>query len=189
MDLLKYLEPMKNLPERFSNLAFWRGVRKLRDEIVNAFEYVDSWGEYVESHLYPQNSVYVLNTRKPTSSVDTDVVELNLDYSIGDTRVFSFKRVGGELPKFPDHVLPFVMVYLPYSYVHASGAGSTAARVVILGEFVFDSEGHVKDIKSVGNTHLTLSDTELANLKNDWTSVVSGAQPRNSTCIIDFWKF
>ena len=49
MDLLKYLEPMKNLPDRFSNLAFWRGVRKLRDEVVNAFEYVDSWGEHVES--------------------------------------------------------------------------------------------------------------------------------------------
>ena len=29
MDLLKYLEPMKNLPEQFSNLAFWRGVRLL----------------------------------------------------------------------------------------------------------------------------------------------------------------
>lgn len=39
MDLLKYLEPMKNLPERFSNLAFWRGVRKLRDEVVNAVFY------------------------------------------------------------------------------------------------------------------------------------------------------
>lgn len=48
MDLLKYLEPMKNLPERFSNLAFWRGVRKLRDEVVNALEYVDSWGKSVE---------------------------------------------------------------------------------------------------------------------------------------------
>lgn len=51
MDLLKYLEPMKNLPERFTNLAFWRGVRKLRDEVVNAFEYVDSWGENIESDL------------------------------------------------------------------------------------------------------------------------------------------
>lgn len=48
MDLLKYLEPMKNLPDRFSNLAFWHGVRKLRDEVVNAFGYVDSWGEKVE---------------------------------------------------------------------------------------------------------------------------------------------
>ena len=51
MDLLKYLEPMKNIPERFSNLAFWRGVRKLRDEVVNAFEYVDSWGNDIESKL------------------------------------------------------------------------------------------------------------------------------------------
>lgn len=51
MDLLKYLEPMKNLPERFSNLAFWRGVRKLRDEVVNAFEYVDSWGESIEADI------------------------------------------------------------------------------------------------------------------------------------------
>ena len=51
MNLLKYLEPMKNLPERFSNLAFWRGVRKLRNEVVNAFEYVDSWGDKVENEL------------------------------------------------------------------------------------------------------------------------------------------
>lgn len=48
MDLLRYLEGMKNLPDRFSNLAFWRGVRKLRDEVVNAFEYVDSWGKNIE---------------------------------------------------------------------------------------------------------------------------------------------
>lgn len=51
MDLLKYLEPMKNMPERFSNLAFWRGVRKLKDEVVNAFEYIDSWGKSIESKL------------------------------------------------------------------------------------------------------------------------------------------
>lgn len=49
MDLLKYLEPMKNLPGRFSNLAFWRDVRKFKDEVVNAFEYVDSWGENIET--------------------------------------------------------------------------------------------------------------------------------------------
>ena len=51
MDLLKYLKPMKNMPERFSNLAFWRGVRKLKDEVINAFEYVDSWGKNIESKL------------------------------------------------------------------------------------------------------------------------------------------
>ena len=51
MDLLKYLTPMKNMPERFSNLAFWRGVRKLKNEVVNAFEYVDSWGKDIERKL------------------------------------------------------------------------------------------------------------------------------------------
>lgn len=51
MDLLKYLEPMKNLPERFSNFAFWRGVRKLKDEVVSAFEYIDSWGKNIESEI------------------------------------------------------------------------------------------------------------------------------------------
>lgn len=69
MDLLKYLEPMKNLPERFSNLAFWRGVRKLRDEVVNAFEYVDSWGESVESEL--ANLLTNVETR-PISSIQAD---------------------------------------------------------------------------------------------------------------------
>lgn len=59
MDLLKYLEPMKNLPERFSNLAFWRGVRKLRDEVVNAFEYVDSWGESVEHDINSLQNVKI----------------------------------------------------------------------------------------------------------------------------------
>ena len=51
MDLLKYLAPMKNMPERFSNLAFWRGVRKLKDEVISAFEYIDSWGKSIESEL------------------------------------------------------------------------------------------------------------------------------------------
>lgn len=54
MDLLKYLEPMRNLPKRFSNLAFWRDVRKFKDEVVNALEYVDSWGTHIET-LLPSN--------------------------------------------------------------------------------------------------------------------------------------
>lgn len=69
MDLLKYLEPMKNLPERFSNLAFWRGVRKLRDEVVNAFEYVDSWGESVETEL---DNLLTNVATIPTFSIEAD---------------------------------------------------------------------------------------------------------------------
>ena len=57
MDLSQYLETMKNLPNRFSNLAFWRGVRKLKDEVVNAFEYVERWGTHIESLLPSGNFV------------------------------------------------------------------------------------------------------------------------------------
>lgn len=51
MDLSQYLETMKNLPERFSNLTFWRGVRKLRDKLVDTFEYVGEWGTSVEGEI------------------------------------------------------------------------------------------------------------------------------------------
>ena len=51
MDLSQYLETMKNLPERFSNLNFWRGVRKLRDKMVDSFEYVGEWGNGIEGEI------------------------------------------------------------------------------------------------------------------------------------------
>ena len=70
MDLLKYLEPMKNIPERFSNLAFWRGVRKLKDEVVNAFEYVDSWGKNIESKL-ANSGMKIIKTDNLTSNMLT----------------------------------------------------------------------------------------------------------------------
>jgi hypothetical protein len=80
MDLLKYLEPMKNIPERFSNLAFWRGVRKLKDEVVNAFEYVDSWGENIEHEIskirkvdYSKTSM--VNIKDSVTKVNFHVIE------------------------------------------------------------------------------------------------------------------
>ena len=52
MDLLKYIAPMKKAtPERFSNLAFWRRVRRLRAEIVAAFQYLHDWGNRIEGEL------------------------------------------------------------------------------------------------------------------------------------------
>ena len=79
MDLLKYLEPMKNAPERFSNLAFWRGVRKLKDEVVNAFEYLNNWGENIESEIasLPKNdkSFSVFDN---TSNINANSPYLNL---------------------------------------------------------------------------------------------------------------
>ena len=80
MDLLKYLEPMKNLTERFSNLAFWRGVRKLRDEVVNAFEYVDSWGTHLESLLpcgdYIQSNSLILSEDEYQASAFSYIVSV-----------------------------------------------------------------------------------------------------------------
>lgn len=71
MDLLKYLEPMKNLPDRFSNLAFWRGVRKLKDDVVSAFEYIDSWGENIESDI----------TNLKNTNVPFNIHKYNIDLS------------------------------------------------------------------------------------------------------------
>ena len=78
MNLSKYLAPMKNMPERFSNLAFWRGVRKLKDEVVNAFEYVNSWGESIESEISQIPIIHTLQdlyVTTPSSNVNlvTDV--------------------------------------------------------------------------------------------------------------------
>ena len=78
MDLLKYLEPMKNLPDRFSNLAFWRGVRKLKDEVVSAFEYIDSWGENIESKEAQMKSD-IANAQ--TIATNAQTIATNANYS------------------------------------------------------------------------------------------------------------
>ena len=75
MDLLKYLDPMKNLPNRFSNLAFWRGVRKLKDEVVSAFEYVDSWGKHIES-LLPDGTYVESSEISLTPNIEFDPNDL-----------------------------------------------------------------------------------------------------------------
>lgn len=65
MNLLKYLEPMKNLPVRFSNLAFWHGVRKLGDDVVNAFEYVNSWGNDIELNISALRNYKISSYQSP----------------------------------------------------------------------------------------------------------------------------
>ena len=78
MDLLKYLAPMKNLPDRFSNLAFWRGVRKLKDEVVNAFEYIDSWGDNIENEQ-AQMKLDIDNAQ--TIATNAQTIATNANYS------------------------------------------------------------------------------------------------------------
>ena len=85
MDLLKYLEPMKNLPNRFSNLAFWRGVRKLKDEILKTFDYVGEWGNGIEGQILDINGSiaglnYSNNTRDSRiSALESSDVNLNTE--------------------------------------------------------------------------------------------------------------
>ena len=58
MKLSKYLLPMTNLPDRFSNLAFWRSVRNLKDDINATFKYIESWGNNVENVLRNLNQSF-----------------------------------------------------------------------------------------------------------------------------------
>ena len=102
MDLLKYLEPMKNVPERFSNLAFWRGVRKLRDEVVNAFEYIDSWGTHIESLLsgggqYVKSSMISLTPNIEYYPNDLSVRIFTLDTDPdGNKEIFPILSITGD---------------------------------------------------------------------------------------------
>lgn len=100
MDLLKYLEPMKNLPDRVSNLAFWRGVRKLRDEVINAFEYVDSWGDNVEHNITSLQTTKIVRyvseyiDNRPTVSV---VYNLDDHYWHGNIGSISISKSGNDI--------------------------------------------------------------------------------------------
>ena len=112
MDLSKYLEPMKNIPERFSNLAFWRGVRKLKDEVVNAFEYVDRWGDNIENEI---NQIPVIHRLKDLY-VPTDVSQVRLRTdTVNSTISISGNGVKFKLPD--DCIVPIIFsvtVYINY---------------------------------------------------------------------------
>lgn len=102
MDLLKYLEPMKNLPERFSNLAFWRGVRKLRDEVVNAFEYIDSWGESVESELAQIKSIDYTKCKRLTVFDEVKQVDFHvIEDATNDVVIIMFDPPGATVTNMP----------------------------------------------------------------------------------------
>ena len=99
MNLSKYIESMKFLPDRFSNLAFWRGVRKLRDKLVDTFEYVGVWGNGIENLLrnlnqsfghdyFPHSSVELSsNELKKISIVEIESSDSNGAFSTGYIKV------------------------------------------------------------------------------------------------------
>lgn len=116
MDLLKYLEPMKHLPDRFSNLAFWRGVRKLKDDVVNAFEYIDSWGESIESEI---NQIPVIHALKDLY-VTSPATAVSLVTDLTNSTI----SIHGNAIKFKlpdDCVVPIIFtvaVYIDYDGTH-----------------------------------------------------------------------
>ena len=77
MKLLDYLEPMKTLPNRFSNLAFWRVLRVFKDEVVEAFTYVNSWGSDIEVEQRTQNASLTEHGQKITDLVAEQVTQNN----------------------------------------------------------------------------------------------------------------
>ena len=120
MDLLKYLEPMKNVPERFSNLAFWRGVRKLKDEVVSAFEYVDSWGKSIESKENELENL--INSKNGFELLKTINLNINM-FSTTPIKGSYFLQINQppNIPDIPD-TSKFAIVYANFTIQTNSAA-------------------------------------------------------------------
>ena len=102
MDLLKYLEPMKNIPERFSNLAFWRGVRKLNDEIVRTFKYIDSWGDHIETVLAQMKPIDYTRCNKVTAFDAVKQVDFHvIEDTTNDVVIIMFKPPAATIQNIP----------------------------------------------------------------------------------------
>ena len=80
MNLLKYINPIKNLPDRFSNLAFWRCVRKLKACIINALDYINVWGAGIENSLSEMNTD-LSGLQEWKTSVDSSLSSIDSDLS------------------------------------------------------------------------------------------------------------
>lgn len=107
---------MKNLPDRFSNLAFWRAVRKLKDDVVNAFKYVDSWGKSIENELSQITAIDKLEDLYVTASDNT--VSLVTDLTNSTISIHG----NGIKFKLPDDcIVPIIFsvsVYINYNGVN-----------------------------------------------------------------------
>ena len=102
MDLLKYLAPMKNIPERFSNLAFWRGLRKLKNEVVNAFEYVDEWGDQIESRLRQMKPIDYTRCNRMVAFDEVKQVSFHvIEDANNDTVIIMFNPPQATIQNFP----------------------------------------------------------------------------------------
>lgn len=131
---------MKNLPERFSNLAFWRGVRKLRDEVVNAFEYVDSWGESVENDLANITKVnYAVTSMSNIKEGDTTVDFTVIEDINNDTVIIMFAPFDIIVNSLPDDYGSIVGIKFIASMDTRSGSSDNS--VIIPCEIVKTQTG------------------------------------------------
>ena len=95
MDLTKFLKRMEKTPERFSNLAFWRELRKLKTNIVATFKYIESWGTHIES-LLPSGTYVESSEIALTPNIEFDPNDLGY-------RIFTLSRQ-------PDGVLTILAI-------------------------------------------------------------------------------
>lgn len=93
MKLLDYLEPMKTLPNRFSNLAFWRVLRVFKDEVVEAFTYVNSWGSEIEVEQRTQNVSLTEHGQKITDLVAEQVTQNSRISALEESDISVDRRV------------------------------------------------------------------------------------------------
>lgn len=167
MDLLKYLKPMKNIPERFSNLAFWRGVRNLKDCVVNAFEYVDSWGESIESDINLLRSKKI--TERYSEFGDYSQTSTNsdhwfvLNFTTGSTGAVaaSIRRNSASLPTLESYnnVLPFAVMKIPCAI---NNSGHITGKVISMIVYLEIHDGTLYNIASLcPNMDINISNTDI----------------------------
>ena len=103
MDLSRYLETMKNLPDRFSNLAFWRGVRKLKDVIVSVFAYINSWGNHIELEISKITKIDYTRCNRVTAFDSVKQVDFHvIEDTANDVVVIMFKPPAITISNMPN---------------------------------------------------------------------------------------
>lgn len=142
MDLLKYLKPMKNLPDRFSNLAFWRGVRKLKDVVVSAFEYVDSWGDNIENKLAQMKPIDYTRCNRVTAFDEVKQVDFHvIEDTTNDVVIIMFKPPGATIQNMPTDFGQAVGVEYIVNMETNNGIMSSSNNVLMPAEIVKTQTG------------------------------------------------
>ena len=131
MDLLKYLKPMKNIPERFSNLAFWRGVRKLKDEVVSTFEYIEAWGDNIERKISQIKPINYTKCNRLTAFDEVKQINFHvIEDTTNDAVIIMFKPPGATIQNIPTDFGQVVGV--EYIVSMKNNLGQWSANTVIM---------------------------------------------------------